>query len=98
MCYINIVKIEFDPDKSAKNDKERGLPFELATELDWDAALVFADERQDYGEQRLNALALLHGRLHVVCFVMRGQVRRIISFRKANKREEQAYDQATHDR
>jgi uncharacterized DUF497 family protein len=32
------VKIEFDPAKSAKNAKERGLPFELTAELDWRAA------------------------------------------------------------
>lgn len=74
------------------------MPFELAAELDWDNALAFADERQDYGEQRINALARMEGRLYAVCFVMRGQVCRIISFRKANKREEKTYDQATTDR
>lgn len=92
------VEVEFDPDKSAKNDKERGLPFERAAELAWDRALAFADHRHDYGEQRIVALAPMEGRLYVVCYVMRGQVRRIISFRKANKREEQAYEQATIDR
>jgi len=31
------------------------------------------------------------GRLYAVCYCVRGDARRIISFRKANKREEQAY-------
>ena len=92
------MEIEFDPDKSAKNDKERGLPFERTAELEWDRAFAFADDRHDYGEHRIVALAPLQGRLHVVCYVMRGQVRRIISFRKANKREERDYEQGTTDR
>jgi hypothetical protein len=33
------VKIEFDPAKSARNAKERGLSFELVADLDWNAAI-----------------------------------------------------------
>ena len=90
--------VEFDPAKSAKNEKERGLPFEQAADLEWDEAIVVPDRRRDYGEERLIAFAPMRGRLYVVCFVRRGQVRRIISFRKANKREEQIYEQAATDR
>ena len=89
---------EFDPEKSARNERERGLPFELAAELDWRRALIRIDSRQDYGEARLVAIAPREGRLFVVCYVMRGEVRRIISFRKANDREEKAYEQAATDR
>ncbi len=92
------MKIEFGPAKSARNAEERGLPFELAAELEWEKALIVQDRLRDYGEERLIAFAQLQGRLHVVCYVRRGQFRRIISFRKANKREEQAYEQATTDR
>ena len=92
------MEIEFDPDKSARNDKKRGLPFELAAELDWDDALILTDQRRDYGEDRFLAFARLQGRLHFVCFTVRAGAYRIISFRKANKREEKAYDQATTDR
>ncbi len=38
MCNDNGVKVEFDPDKSAKNDIERGLPFEQAADLEGIAA------------------------------------------------------------
>jgi len=41
------VRIEFDPAKSARNARERGLPFELTAELEWSAARVRRDERRD---------------------------------------------------
>lgn len=92
------MKIEFDPGKSAKNDRERGLPFEWTAELEWHRAVIVQDNRRDYGEERSIAYAPMRGRLHVVCFSVRGDAFRIISFRKANKREEKIYDQATTDR
>lgn len=70
-------------------------PFALVAGLEWDKAQAFANERNDYGEQRMIAIAPLRGRLHVVCYVIRGYFRRIISFRKANRREVRAYEQAT---
>jgi uncharacterized protein len=85
------VKIEFDPAKSARNAKERGLPFELTADLDWRAARVWLDQRRDYGEERYLALVPMTARLYAVCYYVRGDARRIISFRKANKREEQLY-------
>jgi uncharacterized DUF497 family protein len=85
------VEIEFDPAKSARNAKARGLPFELATKLDWSAAYTIEDRRQDYGEARLLTFAPMNGRLHVVCYCIRGDAFRIISFRKANRREEKFY-------
>ncbi len=85
------MKIELDPAKSARNAKARGLPFERAAELDWDAAHTIEDRRRDYGEARYLAFAPPGGRLHVVCFCVRGEAFRIISFRKANRREEKVY-------
>jgi uncharacterized DUF497 family protein len=85
------VKIEFDPAKSARNAKHRRLPFELTAELDWDTAHTIEDQRQSYGETRYLAYEPMRGRLHVVCFCIRGDVFRIISFPKANRREEMFY-------
>ena len=93
-----LVEIEFDPNKSTRNDRERGLPFERAADVEWDKAIIVPDRRRDYGEERSLAFALLQGRLHVICFSIRGSAFRIISFRKANKREERAYGQATANR
>jgi uncharacterized DUF497 family protein len=86
--------IEFDLAKSARNAEERGLPFELVAELEWEKARIVPDTRRDYGEERLIATAPLKGRLHVVCYCIRGETRRIISFRKANGREKRAYERA----
>lgn len=88
------MRIDFDPNKSATNARERGLPFDLTTDLEWDRAVTFEDVRFAYGETRMIALAPLKGRLHVVCYNQRGAVRWIISFRKANKREVRAYENA----
>jgi uncharacterized DUF497 family protein len=85
------VKIEFDPAKSARNARERGLPFELTADLDSRAARVWLDQRREYGEQRYLALVPMTGRLYAVCYCLRNDARRIISFRKANRREEQLY-------
>jgi uncharacterized DUF497 family protein len=43
--------------------------------------------RKDYGETRYAALGPIEGRLHCVCFTIRGNKLRIISLRKANERE-----------
>jgi uncharacterized DUF497 family protein len=88
------LKIEFDSAKSAKNAITRGLPFELVVMLDWGAAHTVVDDRRDYGETRFITYASLAGRLHVVCYVKRGDGRRIISFRKANDREIAKYAKA----
>jgi uncharacterized DUF497 family protein len=91
------MEFEYDPAKSAKNARERGLPFDLAAELEWRKAVISVDDRFMYGEERLIAFAPLRGRLYAVCYVQRGEARRIISFRKANKREERLYAKATAD-
>ena len=63
----------------------------MAGELDWEAALVWVDERVDYSETRMMALAPKTEILYYVAFVDRGEVRRIISLRRANRREVKHY-------
>ena len=57
------MELVWDPDKSAKNAEQRGLPFDLTIELDWSAAQII--------ETRYAAVAPLHGRLHVVVYIIR---------------------------
>lgn len=91
------MKIEFDPIKSEKNDRERGLPFSFVIEFDWENAIYIEDTRQAYPEKRYVALGYLGIRLHVLCFTpIEGGVR-IISFRKANLREVSRYEKKTID-
>jgi uncharacterized DUF497 family protein len=85
--------IDFDPAKSARNASERGLPFTLVSEFDWQGAVFSEDTRHPYPERRFVALGYVGERLHVVCFTpIEGGVR-VISFRKANDREVRRYEQ-----
>jgi uncharacterized DUF497 family protein len=52
---------------------------------------ISRDDRFVYGETRLIARGLINGRLFVCVFTDRGKARRIISLRKANRREIDAY-------
>jgi len=83
--------ISFDPEKNARNIAERGLSFERVVELDWDTAVVVEDTRRDYGEPRLRVVACLDGRLHAVVVTPRGEDLRVISFRRASRREVRLY-------
>ena len=78
------MQVEFDPAKDASNQDKHGLSLELAFKLDWVDALVWVDERLEYGELRMIALAPETGILYYVAFVDRGDTRRIISLRRAN--------------
>jgi uncharacterized DUF497 family protein len=82
---------EWDAAKSARNRIERDLPFELAVDLFDGATIERVDDRRDYGEMRVRAIGAVAGMiLHCVC-TERGEVRRIISLRDANRRETHEY-------
>lgn len=85
------MRIDFDPAKSERNQRGRGLPFEQAAEFDFSSALIAVDDRQEYGEVRYVALGMLGERLHVLCFTEITDGIRVIGFRKANSREVARY-------
>lgn len=87
------MRIEFDPVKDAANRAQHGVSLALAETLDWDAALVWVDDRFDYDELRMIALAPETSILYYVAFVERGEARRIISLRRATRREVAHYVQ-----
>ena len=81
------MKIEYDPTKERWNLKERGLGFGAAIEL----LELVEDRRRDYRERRHIAYGWLGERLHVCVYTLRGDAYRIISLRKADRREVDAY-------
>ena len=87
------MQIEFDPAKDALNHEKHGLSLALAVQLDWEASLIWVDDRHVYGESRMIALAPDAGILYCVAFVDRGEARRIISLRRAHRREVKHYVQ-----
>jgi len=65
-----------------------------------DSILIFEDEvfefediRKDYGEKRMIAVGRLVGRMVIVSYVQRGEVKHIFSMRKANEREVKKYQE-----
>ena len=83
--------IEFDPAKDLANHTKHGVSLSVAGELNWEAALVWIDDRFEYRETRMIALAPKTEILYYVAFVDRGEARRVISLRRANRREVKHY-------
>jgi len=88
------MEIEYDIKKSNKNLKERGLSFELASNFEWNSAVYKIDFRQVEKELRINAIGYIGQRLFFITFTLRASFIRIISLRKANKREVAKYAKA----
>lgn len=92
-----MAEFEWDLSKEAKNVKERNLDFTTASRI-WDGlVLEKVDDRRDHGETRILAFGKIDGRLMAVLFTWRGAARRIISARKANKREQRHFEAAIRD-
>lgn len=87
------MRIEFDPAKDSVNRANHGVSLAMAEQLDWNAALVWVDSRFEYDELRMIALAPETSTLYYVAFVERGEVRRIVSLRRATRREVKRYVQ-----
>jgi len=85
------MQYEFDEAKNQINIEKHGINFDLIEYFNWSSAIYLEDTRFNYGEQRFKAIGYIEFRLYVVIFVDRNNKRRIISLRKANKREEKAY-------
>jgi len=85
------MKIEFDDVKDRDNRTRHGVSLSQAVKLDWDAAMVWIDDRYDYDELRMRGLAPEGTVLYFVAFVERGDCKRIISLRKATRREARLY-------
>lgn len=88
-----VMEFEWDEEKDAANRAKHGVSLREAALLDWYNGQTRPDTRLDYGEDRIEMLAGLNGRLHLCIFTMRGAATRVISLRKANRREERRYEQ-----
>jgi len=96
--YTMSVRFEWDEAKRDVNLAKHGIDFVDVPEMFRGLMLVGADERKDYGETRQIGFGFIHGRLMVIAFTERkpGLIR-IISARKANRREETYYQEAVAD-
>ena len=85
------MEFEWDEAKNAANRAKHGVGFDVAPELHWEDAFPEKDIRADYGEDRFIIYAYRSERLYACVFTLRHGRIRIISLRKANKREERDY-------
>ena len=93
------MRFSWDPAKSEANFRARGFDFEFAARIFEHPTWEREDTRHDYGEPRVLATGLVEGLELTVCYTDRlapGSTleRRIISARRSNRRERQAYWQA----
>ena len=83
--------IEFDAAKDGLNLAQHGLSLEFTKSLIWDEALVWIDKRYEYDEIRMIGLVPEGNDLYYVAFVDRGEIRRVISLRYAERKEIKHY-------
>jgi uncharacterized protein len=92
------MKIEWDEAKNRANIRKHGFDFADAEEMLRGILVVYADTREDYGEERWMGLGMLAGRIVAIAFAPRdSETVRVISMRKANREECEEYEKAIED-
>jgi uncharacterized DUF497 family protein len=87
------MRYEWDDAKKRTNFAKHGLAFEDAELVFSGPCVTFQDDRFDYGEKRYITLGSLAGRVVVIAHSPRDEGMRIISMRKANRREQKIYQE-----
>ena len=89
------MEFEWEPEKAAANVKERGIAFsEAATVLEDALSTTFPDDAHSEEEARFVTIgASVRGRVLVVAHTERNDTIRIISARRATRREREFYEE-----
>jgi uncharacterized DUF497 family protein len=85
------VRYVYDPVKDRANQAKHGLSLALAEILFEGPYVSMTDDRFEYGECREVAFGMINDRLFVCVYTDRDAERRVISLRKANRREMKRY-------
>ena len=85
------MKFTWDEAKRARNLRVHGIDFHDAPRVFEGVTYTFEDDRFSYGEQRFVTLGLLAGIPVSIVHTETSHEIRVISFRKATKREAQIY-------
>jgi uncharacterized DUF497 family protein len=86
------MKLEWDKNKNKLNKEKHGLDFSDVEEVFSGPTVFFEDSRHAYGESRWVVYGLLDDVVVCVVYTDRDDVIRVISMRKANKRERGKYE------
>lgn len=85
------MQVEWDEAKREENLRKHGIDFVGVEALFEGLTATIEDDRLDYGEQRFVTFGVMEGRAVAVVHTEQSDTIRIISIRKATKREEQSY-------
>jgi uncharacterized DUF497 family protein len=89
-----VIAFEWDPVKNAAKLAKHRVDFDDAVRIFSGPVLEKVDMRRDYGEQRIAAVGVASGLELFVVYTWRESRRRIISARRANRDEREAYRRA----
>lgn len=81
------MEFDWDQPKHERNLRERGIGFDEAALIFEGDLVEWVDDRFDYGERRICAIGAVDADVLRVVYTVRGTVRRIISARRANRKE-----------
>ena len=85
-------EFEWHDAKAEKNWRDHRVTFRQAVPVFLDTyAVEYLDDREDYGEERINRIGRSSGVILHVTYTLRGQRRRIISARRAETDEEDLF-------
>lgn len=85
------MEFEWDEAKRILNLRKHGVDFARVAAFDWDTMIEVTDHRRIYGETRWQALSMIDNRLHMLIYTKRDGRTRVISLRKASRKEKAAY-------
>ena len=85
------MEFEWDEAKHAKTLRDRGIGFDDGARIFAGPVLIWEDARREYGEGRFRGVGETNGDILHVVFTWRGDAMRIISVRRANRRETEAW-------
>jgi uncharacterized protein len=83
--------LTWDEDKFASNIAKHGLSFDGAIAVFDHPVVSWEDDREDYGELRINLLGWLDGKIVHLTYTERDEAMHIISLREAEKHEIKSY-------
>ncbi len=87
------MKFEWDENKNKSNIQKHGIDFSDAQKVFNDEnSLIAPDLRKDYGESRWKIIGKVYGVIISVIYTVRNEAIRIISARRASKKERKEYN------
>lgn len=92
--WMEQIEFTWDEVKRQQALRERAIDFADMGKFDWDNALTAEDARLEYSETRFISIGYMDENIVVCVWCFRDDTTRIISLRKANKRERKRYEQA----